>query len=222
MKILNEYRLFWQALAVLLVVGVVGCAAGPRYATEVRYLPPSTEAGLACLQGCHIDMQACLADCESRRQACIAGIEPKVEVAFEQALRDYEAERRVYMRERQYYQLDRSLRFGAFRDPFYYGYPGSHYYGYPGPFWYTDYYFDHPPIPPVAPDRATIRSHLIEVECDLNCDCQDRFDQCYIGCGGQVERRVVCVENCNGEPPGSRTSATPVLPDSPANGQRGE
>ncbi|MFW6323298.1 MAG: hypothetical protein ACOC02_06720 [Guyparkeria sp.] len=194
-------------LLVLMVAVLAGCAA-PRYATEVRYLPPATEAGQSCLRGCHTDMQACQADCQSRRQSCIAGIEPEVDAAFDQALRQYDAERRVYMRERQYYQLDRAMHFGLYRDPFYYGYPSS--------FWLTDHYYDDPPVPPEAPSREAIRAAVIDEQCNLDCGCQAAFDQCYVGCGGQIERRVVCVENCDDEAPRSR------IPAEPAGGQGGD
>ncbi|MFI9654018.1 hypothetical protein ABGV17_04705 [Guyparkeria sp. GHLCS8-2] len=196
-------------LALAAAVALAGCA-GPRYATEVRYLPPTSQAGLSCLQGCQTGMQACQADCQSRRQSCIAGIQPRVDAAFDQALRQYEAERRVYMRERQYYRLDRAMQFGLYRDPFYYGYPAS--------FWYTDRFYDDPPVPPRAPSRDEVRAAVIDRECNFDCGCQTAFDQCYIGCGGQVERRVVCVENCDGEAPVSRI---PVNPNSGPNDRGG-
>jgi hypothetical protein len=199
----NRYRSAGLALVAGLAVLLAGCA-GPRYATEVRYLPPATEAGQACLQGCHTDMRACQADCQSRRETCIAGIEPQVDAAFDQALRQYEAERKVYMRERQFYQLDRTLSFGFYHHPFYYGYPD--------PFWYTDRYFDDPPVPPAAPSRAAIRERLVDEQCNIDCGCQAAFDQCYVGCGGQIERRVVCIENCDGEAPVSRIPATQASP----------
>ena len=203
MRIPNGLSPVVPVLLIALAVLLAGCA-GPRYATEVRYIPPASEAGQACLKGCQIDMQACQADCQSRRQSCIANIEPRVDVAFEQALRQYEAERRVYMRERQFYRLDRTLSFGFYHHPFYYGYPD--------PFWYTDRYFDDPPVPPAAPSRAAIRERLVDEECNIDCGCQPAFDQCYVGCGGQVERRVVCIENCDGEAPVSRIPATPASP----------
>ncbi|MFO7808108.1 hypothetical protein [Guyparkeria sp.] len=196
-------------LALAAAVALAGCA-GPRYATEVLYQPPTSQAGLSCLPGCQTDMQACQADCQSRRQSCIAGIGPQVDAAFDQALRLYDAERRVYMRERQYYQLDRAMQFGLYRDPFYYGYPAS--------FWYTDRFYDDPPVSPRPPSRDEIRAAVIDRECNIDCGCQSAFDQCYIGCGGQVERRVVCVENCDGEAPVSRI---PVNPNSGPN-DRGE
>lgn len=204
-------RVMALAMGLAMVLGLAGCAS-PQYATEVRYLPPATEAGQSCLRGCQTDMQACQADCQSRRQSCIAGIQPQVDAAFDQALRQYEAERRVYMRERQYYQLDRAMQFGLYRDPFYYGYPAS--------FWFTDRFYDDPPIPPEAPSREAIRAAVIDQECNIDCGCQAAFDQCYVGCGGQVERRVVCVENCDGEAPVSRIPSSPTAePSSRGGGQ---
>ncbi|HER35694.1 MAG: hypothetical protein JXJ30_08995 [Halothiobacillaceae bacterium] len=192
-------------LAILLAALLLAGCASPRYATEVRYLPPTGAGGQACLQGCQTEMRACQADCQSRRQSCIATIEPRVDDAFDQALRQYEAERRVYMRERRFYQIDQSLSFGFHRHPFYYGYG----YGYRDPFWYTDRYFDDPPVPPEAPSRTAIRERLVDQECNIDCGCQPAFDQCYIGCGGQVERRVVCVANCDDEAPTARIPANP-------------
>jgi len=211
MKRLNGSGRRWSVAGLLLglavMAGLAGCA-GPRYATEVRYLPPTTEAGLSCIQGCQTDRQACQSDCRARRESCIADIGPKADAAFEEALRRYEAQRRVYLRELQFYRLDRAMHVGFYRDPFYFGYPG--------PFWYTDRYLDDPPIPPEAPDRAAIRQQLIDQQCSLQCGCQGAFDQCYVGCGGQVERRVVCIENCDGETPVSR------IPPAPAGGQGDE
>lgn len=210
MKRLNGSGRPWPVLGLLLalavITGLAGCA-GPRYATEVRYLPPTTEAGLSCISGCQINRQACQSDCQSRRESCIADIGPRADAAFEEALRRYEAERKVYLRELQFYRLDR-LHVGLYHGPFYFGYPGS--------FWYTDRYFDDPPVPPEPPSRDAIRQQLIDQQCSLTCGCQDAFDQCYVGCGGQVERRVVCIEHCDGETPVSR------IPPAPAGGQGGE
>ncbi|MCL7744315.1 hypothetical protein LV476_05030 [Guyparkeria hydrothermalis] len=189
---------FMLAAAVLLA----GCA-GPRYATEVRYVPPTGEEGKSCIQGCQTEQKACQADCQSQRESCIANIQPTVDAAFDQALRQYESERQVYMRERKFYQLDRRLSFSAHRAPFFRSYPD--------PFWYIDHpYFEDPPVPPVAPGRAGIREQIINEECNADCGCQDTFDQCYVGCGGQVERRVVCVENCEGEAQESRPPEKPA------------
>ncbi len=197
MKVISFCRrclVSWRG-AVLLAASafLLSACAAPRYATEVRYVPPAGEAGMSCLEGCHVELEACQADCQSRRAACIESIEPRVDAAFEEALKRYEVERRHYMREREFYRLDRALHFGYYRHPFYYGYPD--------PFWYTDRYWDDPPVPPAAPDRASIRAQLIDRHCNEPCGCQEGFDQCYVGCGGQVERRVVCIENCReGDP----------------------
>jgi len=194
----------WAGWAGLLMLAtLLSACAAPRYATEVRYLPPTGEAAQRCLDGCRVEMQACQADCQSRREACIREIEPQVEAAFDEALRRYEIERRAYMRERQFYEIEHALHFGYYHHPFYYGYPG--------PFWFTDRYWDDPPVPPAAPDRAAIRERVIDRECNPGCGCQQAFDQCYIGCGGQVERRVVCVEHCReGDPRPQPPAREPV------------
>lgn len=180
-------------LPLLAAMLLSACAAAPRYATEVRYVPPAGTQAQQCLQGCRVEMQACQADCQSRREACIEEIEPQVDAAFAEALKRYDVERQHYMRERQFYQIEHALHFGYYHHPFYYSYPG--------PFWYTDRYWDDPPVPPAAPDRAAIRERVIDEQCNQPCGCQAAFDQCYVGCGGQVERRVVCIENCReGDP----------------------
>lgn len=189
-RILRRWAALWGSLSLSLLLG--GCAT-PQYATETRYVPPAGEAGLECLRGCHLDMMACQADCSSRRQACVRQIEPDVDAAFEAALRRYEIERRHYMRERQFYQLDRAMRIGLYRDPFYFGFPGA--------IWYPDHYYNDPPVPPAAPDRAAIRAELIDRQCNQPCGCQAAFDACYIGCGGQLEKRTVCIKHCGPNDP---------------------
>ena len=205
MRVSNAVIRAGAVLTLAVALLLTGCA-GPRFATEMRYVPPGGEAGEACLQGCHIDMQACRADCQSRRESCIEGIEPRVDTAFERVLRQYEADRKLYLRELQFYRLERAVHFGFYHHPFYYGTSG--------PFWHTDRYLDDPPIPPIPPSRAGIRQQVIAEHCEIECGCQARFDQCYLGCGGRIEREVLCIENCDDVAPAMRRSG-PVEGEGP-------
>ncbi|MHB8919811.1 MAG: hypothetical protein ACYC3A_00285 [Halothiobacillus sp.] len=193
---IHKNWLKWLLSSVTLVA-LTGCAT-PRYATQTTFVPPPTEVGRSCVARCHTQLNQCQNQCATARQSCINGIEPIAQQAFQAGLRDYEVARRQYESDRQFYELNRSLRMGFGSPVFVPGYgwvmrPGFYGggFGYP----YTD---DYAPEPPIAPSLNRVREQLIHERCDsLPCPCEQNFEQCYVGCGGGVQKSVVCIAHCS-------------------------
>ncbi|ANJ67959.1 hypothetical protein A9404_11750 [Halothiobacillus diazotrophicus] len=192
----------WLAAGALIaaLVTLGGCASVPQYATQTTYRPPATAAGQACIATCHTKLQQCQTQCAAEREACISNIEPIAKQAFEDDLKRYEAARKQYESDRQIYELNQAFRSG-------WSYPVfvPRYGWVMGPGWYGPGWFgpnDDPPTPPPAPSLKAERDRLIKERCDSKpCPCQNNFEQCYIGCGGQVEKSVVCIANCGDKDP---------------------
>jgi hypothetical protein len=52
------------------------------------------------------------------------------------------------------------------------------------------------PHQPAKPSLAyTIRE--FQKHCSKKCQCDDLFNYCYIGCGGKIESRTICIKNCD-------------------------
>ncbi len=188
---------------------LAGCAT-PQYATHTAYVPPITQAGQQCIAQCSTAMSACQTHCAATRNACVANIEPAAQQAFESALQRYEGARQQYEIDLQQYTMNQNLRFGfGYGQPVFvpgYGWVFSP--GYMGRRW-----DDIPPNPPRAPSLAEERARMIHERCDsVSCPCQANYEQCYSGCGGQVQKSVVCIANCGNAPTAAQPQTAVPLP----------
>ena len=191
---MNDLKFLRNVAAAWMLAGLAGCAT-PQYATHTHFLPPATPAGQQCVAQCSVALTACQSRCSAARTACVAGIEPAVKQAFEAALQRYEGARQQYESDRQQYDLNQNLRFGmGFGRPVFV--PGYGWVFSPG--YFDRRWDDNPPTPPPAPSLAEERARLIHERCDsAPCPCQADYEQCYQGCGGQVQKTVVCVAHCD-------------------------
>ncbi|MFW6342585.1 MAG: hypothetical protein ACOC00_06150 [Halothiobacillaceae bacterium] len=169
------------AIAWLLPLLLLAACASPRYETSVSYLPPADEAGRACIAECSEALTACQDDCAARWATCRESVEPQARQRFEEAVHRYEGAREQYETDRLFYEINRNLSWG-------WGYGGR-------PFGWMDA-FD-APVPPAAPSLDEIRARLVVARCDARCACQARYEQCFLGCGGRIDRSTRCVANCS-------------------------
>jgi hypothetical protein len=198
------------ALPSAALVALAGCAT-PQYATQTTFRAPLSVQGQSCVANqCQKNLNQCQTTCTATRESCIAHIEPAVQQAYHEAQIGYDAAVRQYQTDRQFYDLNRAMRLSMLQPIFVPGRgwvyaPG--YWGYGGGFGYP---YDSPPEPPTPPSMSAIRQHLISERCDnAPCPCQQNYEQCYLGCGGGVQKSVVCIANCRDSDP----KPAPQAPD---------
>jgi hypothetical protein len=181
------------AFAAVALLGLLTGCATPQYQTDVSLIPPADAQGRACVQDCDVKKTACQTDCKNRYQACVEAIEPQVEAHYEAALKQYEFDLKQYAAALRHYEME--LHFGWMSSyPYYYPYHPYYY-----PYWWDPWpgpYFPPSYPEPVMPTRDSVRTQLVKSNCQDDCGCLPAYDDCFVGCGGQILRKTVCIKNC--------------------------
>ncbi|BAN69247.1 hypothetical protein [endosymbiont of unidentified scaly snail isolate Monju] len=192
------------ALWILAILLLAGC--GARYEVIEDFVPPADRKARACIAGCEQQRQACEAACDHRFQACRERAEARAHTDLPARRRAYLDRLDIYLRERELWLDEQALqlrqrqlleariaqleprctrdersgcselnRLRRERDALVL------------------------PDPPERPAEPTLESLVAryQADCRRDCDCDASFRACYIGCGGEVRSRRVCVANCD-------------------------
>ena len=177
---------FLQLILAVAAVALAGCAT-PRFQASYRYEPPMGVEGQTCVKGCDQALVVCRADCQSAWKSCTAQVEAQVEERYAQALEAYAADLSRYHRELELYEWNLWLGWGQ-------GYGGLWY----APWSYRPWlgYYPRPDPPAEQPSRESVRAGLHKAQCNDDCGCQLKYDDCYLGCGGRMIPETRCVADC--------------------------
>jgi hypothetical protein len=165
-----------------------GCAGAPRLETVTERLSPGGAAASACLQACADALRACQQACEADYRDCLARVEPGVNEHYRQALERHAQALERYRRTLTDYRFDFWLGWYGDSGGFAY-HPWAW-----GPYWGAPSWSYAPP-PPV-PAYEEVATAYRQAQCGADCGCQTADDACFRGCGGRIETRSRCVENC--------------------------
>lgn len=233
----------WLVLFGLILLAACG---SPKYQIITDKIPPSSPAGLACVERCGTEQTLCAASCrqefrscesacQSRHQICMSEQEtaaakqlPIALIEYNQALGLFHDKLDFYHQksiefERNSQRLEERLhrarhRCAADRKQYQSAYfekhqknpsriPESDLAGCID----ADTYERRlgrlaSPEPPLEPEPVTLaslterlqaeRCHL-NCGCNLACGCASRNESCFLGCGGELRQRRVCVKNCD-------------------------
>lgn len=188
----------------LLSLLVVSC--GPQYRVVDDYVPPADNSGKRCLKQCQKEKNRCQRKCTRKRQHCLADAEMLAKDDYPQAMDHYANELEKYTLAQDLYQH----KYDHYRNE---------------KDWLNKRISNlkvdcregdrhackkrknlirkrnhlHQPARPLRPFRPTLVSITKEYQeaCKSDCGCDENFRSCYIGCGGQVKSRSICVENCD-------------------------
>ncbi len=173
----------------------VGCS--PKYRIVKTYHPPKSGAS-SCLQSCELKLNNCKSHCEADFNRCKIKADQVAQKAYEQKLQSYHKALEAYASAVERYNMEVDFAYvGYYGDPFCYGrspfYRGFFY----DPFWYSPRIY----LPP-KPKKPSLEQEKLKAEgqmCRLDCGCQEIYDRCFSGCGGEIEQKKVCIENCPNE-----------------------
>ncbi|WP_457638655.1 hypothetical protein [Persephonella sp.] len=187
-----------------LLVFLASCS--PKYKIEKVYYPPEDRV---CVEKCDKDYTECTAKCLEKHKECLKDsadraekIYRKLRDEYERLLSRYYRNYDLYTREMEIYEKNlSSLR----KELKFYSRLCSQ---------YKDkeacsrrektrkklkHLEANRPQPPEKPRQVNFEE-ILEKErkaCSCDCGCRDIYDACYQSCGGKVEIKKVCVENCD-------------------------
>ncbi len=176
-------------------------ACSPKYKVVKEYHPPkatqSTQTNV-CLGLCENKRSVCKSKCEEAFSSCKVKAHRIANQRYAAKIQKYTTQLESYVNEMDMNNFDmRFYHMDYYAYPFYSPRYGSRYGGYANSlFWYDPMpYSSYAP----KPRKPSLQQEklLAETEfCDLDCGCTQSFDNCYIGCGGQVVSKKICIENC--------------------------
>jgi len=191
----------------VMVLVLSGC--GPRYVIKNQYIPPAQKGSQKCLDNCGLVRQQCQAQCQQHYQYCLDDAYAKAkaveidevrayDVAYSRYMMDLSHFRmRMHQWDRDYYDYSRDLshfqsKCEREKDP-YACRKRDELRSYLGRMKHDR------PREPWAPVRPTFEQILVNQQsfCTTNCGCEQTYDNCFVGCGGQVIPHKICVENCD-------------------------
>lgn len=189
---------------ILVATLVAGCTAKPVYEVHYEFIPPKTEAGLACTERAAQTKRQCISGCAARYDACIARADSGVEKAYNEEYQRYAGRLREYQREmelhhykykerdeeREYLEKRRSEEKARCK------HEGQcqEYTEVKDKLWRLPS-TPEPPDEPDEPTRTSVRAQLRSA-CNNDCGCEHQFNVDYVACGGQVTPYNMCVLNC--------------------------
>lgn len=194
-------------LAVIVVLLFSGC--GPRYVIKNQYIPPPQRNAQACLDTCANTRAHCQGICQQNYQYCLDDAYVKAKAVERDEQREYEMaylrynmdfssfQHHIRIWERDYHDYSRDLahfqnkcerekdayacqKRDELRN-------------------YMNRLKRDRPREPRAPARLSFEQILVNQQsfCTTNCGCEQAYDNCFVGCGGQVIFHKICVENCD-------------------------
>lgn len=200
----------------LVVLGLSLSGCGPVYELRDQYTPPVDPVGQRCVRECESLRSGCSGECKLTFSRCTQGADEEAKEAYSRALEVYAAKLETYSAEKSLYdrtyaeyrdakaELDGAYerakqhcrqhdiqacaekdRIDDRRDHL-----SDDYYG-------TGRPLHHEPKVPEKPSLEDETRRFRALRCDAECGCEKSFKACYIGCGGQVETKRYCIENCD-------------------------
>jgi len=193
------------------LVALLLTACSPKYVVKTVYIQPSTKQEKVCVQECNVKRQTCQIHCNQKRDNCLVEAEKKAKESFPSMLDEYDYIMHQYEREQNRYEVeiaswDRNHhhleeKFQTYRR-------------------LCDNKKDRKsyecrrareidselesieaiePTAPPHPHEPILAEEIKKAQssCSNNCGCQDDYDNCFVSCGGTLDYKKICVENCN-------------------------
>ncbi len=181
-------------------------SCGPKYKIVKTYIPPKDEA---CLKGCKRRLAECKNKCFENYRKCLKESADRAKKIYEVLYEDYKRSLEdYYFQYREYlFALERfrSIEYSLREDYKFYSRICSKYKDREA-CRRRDYLkrflrnlpYERPvkPVRPVKPDYRRILAKESKA-CNCDCRCTQEYNVCFQSCGGRIETKKICVENCD-------------------------
>jgi hypothetical protein len=197
-------KVYILASAILLI-----CSCAPKYKIVHDYTPPTSTYGLSCLnKQCHKQNLYCQNLCLEQYTHCQQLQEQNAIDDFNQILGEYYAKlelhqskldlyfqkQKIYLQDKKFLKRKQkhaleqceSKQLNKHNCPNYKKFKKK-------------LKKLNKPYKPHKPFKPTLRQTIVDYQkfCHNDCQCKENFNQCYVGCGGQVNSRKICIDNCD-------------------------
>ena len=182
-----------------------GCSS-PKYKIEKIYYPPTDKA---CVDRCQKEFQKCQDTCQRNYNECLLKAPERAQKIYDQLEREYTQKLQEYYKQYRIYQnqlrerekiierLKRDLKFyerlcAQYKDK-------EACYRKKNIKKALERLKYNTPVAPQKPEEISFKEILDKERalCRCDCGCKEIFDACYQACGGKVEIKRICVEDCD-------------------------
>lgn len=192
----------------------------PVYKTKKVYIQPENQEGKACVEECRKTAKVCVADCKQAYERCYRYAPELTSKNISRARRKYKDQLAVYNEEIKAYDYERNkverYRRGLQKQWRRYNERCTNVFDTPNACdrkrdieWklkdfeleYSEFLRKEPkrPAKPNLPSEESLIQAIRNKVCKKDCGCRDQFERCFTPCGGRIETKKICVENCESE-----------------------
>ena len=185
-------------------------ACSPKYEIKTLYTQPTTNQGQVCVQECNVKRTTCQIHCNQKRDTCLEQAKERATRSFPSLLNEYDHIMQQYEAEMNRYDgeihswdrkhLRLEQQFQTYRG-------------------LCDNKKDRnsyecrrtkevknelkamdniEPTPPPRPNKPLLSEEIKRTQksCSNKCGCQKEYDNCFVSCGGTLDYKKFCIENC--------------------------
>ncbi len=195
-------------LIFIFLISLIAFSCSPRYEIIYIYHPPKDFQGKKCLEKCKSNKLKCKRDCLNRKRKCYKDAIRLAQDLYKERVEIYEKEYKNYLSSYKHYKdelKDWEYRKRELEQSYYYfdklcksdkRFCGD-----------KDFYYKllidwktkrpYPPDKPKKPSLTEVINQQKNVLCNFSCGCEEDYNECFKECGGKIEIKKVCVENCD-------------------------
>ncbi|NPA53318.1 MAG: hypothetical protein GXO21_01470 [Aquificae bacterium] len=181
-------------------------SCSPKYEIKTIYKPPPTKKGKECIKICEKNFVECRNQCKKSHEKCLNEALKRAEDIYKKQLEDFKKEYEIFLKE-----YDRYLKeFSLWQETYIRLKEEYEFYKrrcFVDKKWCDEmeYYKDlirrweyKKPERPVKPQKPSYQDILKQQQllCDKDCQCKEIYDICFQNCGGRIEIKKICIENC--------------------------
>ncbi|WP_457642467.1 hypothetical protein [Persephonella sp.] len=193
-----------KKILVIFILLLVSCS--PKYRVIKEYSPlPNTE----CLDKCVKNFNKCQYTCNDKYIHCLNNAISKAEKIYQKLSAEYEKRYEKYLREYRFYEkrlknyrenINKYVEMLKIYEKFCLKYKDPEACSMKKILKKEIKKLStKKPEKPEKPIKITLEKVIEDQQsyCNKNCGCHEIFDACYQACGGNIEIKKICVENCD-------------------------